>query len=394
MEDDFKEMLELYPTLVLVSESPPTWKGSLTVTNNYTNCKTNVVVKFVVPLYPHLNDASIYFGRSIAFLFGNRFKNQIESLIKASESVPSFFQELTTAIEKMICDYHEKEMIISLKTDAREKLLKELSYVLSENSEVELSSNKDLSTIKLSMNDISIIVEPSINSSGQNSWKIVSSELPDVPGYTINEKKSFTLKEIRNMFQKQVDLLEDVWAQLRKLDNFCWVLDPLEPKPYHLYRRIYLSPSLSVFITLDPNDPTGYPKLVFIGAKNEVEKYRDLVQDEDNIEKWDLESSVYENLLSLLNIDDFPVQPLTAKSEKDEEGVFGDEECCICFSDEADDGTLPDEVCNNNKCRRRFHPTCLFRWLQELSTNKIVFNKIYGACPNCKQEVCCNVPST
>lgn len=66
--------------------------------------------------------------------------------------------------------------------------------------------------------------------------------------------------------------------------SFCWVIDPIQPKPYHLYRRIYLSPSLSFFITLNPIDPTGYPTIKFLGAKTEVEKYRDMIQDEDAIE--------------------------------------------------------------------------------------------------------------
>ena len=36
----------------------------------------------------------------------------------------------------------------------------------------------------------------------------------------------------------------------------------------------------------------------------------------------------------------------------------------------------------------------LFQWLQELATNKIVFNKIFGPCPNCGNEISCTVPST
>lgn len=55
--------------------------------------------------------------------------------------------------------------------------------------------------------------------------------------------------------------------------------DPIHPKPYHLYRRIYLSPSISFLLTLDPLDPSGYPKIKFLGAKNEVEKYIDKLQD-------------------------------------------------------------------------------------------------------------------
>lgn len=41
-------------------------------------------------------------------------------------------------------------------------------------------------------------------------------------------------------------------------------------------------------------------------------------------------------------------------------GMVDDSECCICFSYESEDDVLPDEVCNNIKCHRRFHAVCLY----------------------------------
>ena len=64
-----------------------------------------------------------------------------------------------------------------------------------------------------------MVVQPTVTTAGQTSWKIISSDLPELPGYSINEKKSFSLKDIRNMFQRQVDMLEDVWNQLRRIDK-------------------------------------------------------------------------------------------------------------------------------------------------------------------------------
>lgn len=84
---------------------------------------------------------------------------------------------------------------------------------------MEFSSTKDLSAVKLTLNDISMIVQPIITSTGHNSWKILSSDLPELPGYYTNDKKIFSLKEIRNLFQKQVNTLEEVWDQLRKIDK-------------------------------------------------------------------------------------------------------------------------------------------------------------------------------
>lgn len=41
--------------------------------------------------------------------------------------------------------------------------------------------------------------------------------------------------------------------------------------------------------------------------------------------------------------------------------MVGDEECCICFCMEAEDGDIPEEICNNHRCRRHFHSKCLFQ---------------------------------
>ncbi|KAL7293375.1 hypothetical protein TKK_0013141 [Trichogramma kaykai] len=391
--EDFKEIYKNFPELIYINESPSTWKGILTAVNRHKNCDIKIKVKLVAPSFPALEDVTIFFGKNLANLFGTSFKNQIDSILKRSESLSKFLGELIAVIEQLLCDQSNREINFNCETDSRDKLLKELKFVLSERSEVEISASKNLSRIKLSMNEISLVIQPCVSSLGQNTWKIISSDLPELPGFNVCDRKSLTLKEIRNSFQKQVITLEDVWEQLRKIDNYCWVTDPIDPKPYHLYRRINLSPTLSFILTLNPLDPTGYPNIKFLGAKKEVEKYRDMIQDEDAIDKWELEDSVYENLLTLLNIDEFPVKPKQAE-ENEEGGMVGDEECCICFSKEIEENELPNEVCNNYRCRKNFHSTCLFQWLQELVSNKIVFNQIFGPCPNCGDEVSCNVPAS
>lgn len=78
------------------------------------------------------------------------------------------------------------------------------------------------------------------------------------------------------------------------------------------------------------------------------------------MQKWDVEYSVHENLLTLLGIDEFPQAPEIEEPVK-EDGIVGDEECCICFSLESENGDVPDEICMNQKCRRRFHTACLFQ---------------------------------
>lgn len=55
------------------------------------------------------------------------------------------------------------------------------------------------------------------------------------------------------------------------------MLDPPKPKPYHLYRRIHLTPSLSMFVKIDPVNPMDLPEIKFMGSETEAELKRDLV---------------------------------------------------------------------------------------------------------------------
>lgn len=45
--------------------------------------------------------------------------------------------------------------------------------------------------------------------------------------------------------------------------------------------------------------------------------------------------------------------------EKEYEEIVSDEECVICYSLESESGHIPDKVCNNEKCKVKFHSSCL-----------------------------------
>jgi len=59
----------------------------------------------------------------------------------------------------------------------------------------------------------------------------------------------------------------------------CWIIDPLEPNKSHMYRRIHLSQSISVTITIDPLNPTALPRIQFLGSDNEVKRQKDDVSN-------------------------------------------------------------------------------------------------------------------
>lgn len=56
------------------------------------------------------------------------------------------------------------------------------------------------------------------------------------------------------------------------INRNCWVIDPLEPDKSHMYRRIHLSQSISMTVTIDPVNPTALPVIKFSGTDSEVKR--------------------------------------------------------------------------------------------------------------------------
>ncbi|XP_017877086.1 E3 ubiquitin-protein ligase FANCL, partial [Ceratina calcarata] len=260
---------------------------------------------------------------------------------------------------------------------------------LDTSSEIQVFSDWTLSTITLSLNDVTLKLRRPKRETCP--WTIVHSDLPDVSELGSFDKNIPNLAAARNKLKSQVQILERAWWNLKEIDENCYVLDPLVPKPCHLFRQIYLTSSLSMFIRINALYPMDVPEIKFLGSDIEVELKKDVVSR--NLHNWDPGCDFIDNMSMLLNIDTFPKKEEVKKETSMEEhrGAISDEECCICFSLESDDETLPDKICNNNKCRRHFHTSCLLQWLQTIAGNHVVFDHIYGSCPNCRENISCYI---
>lgn len=78
--------------------------------------------------------------------------------------------------------------------------------------------------------------------------------------------------------------------------------------------------------------------------------------------------------MMILNLNTFPKKE-KKETVQDMNTIVTDEECCICFSLEIDCNNLPDKICSNEKCRRRFHTSCLLQVC--LNKYKIIFKLRY-----------------
>ncbi|XP_012270594.1 uncharacterized protein LOC105694477 [Orussus abietinus] len=381
MADMYFEIFDWYPNLILVSDHPVTWEGLLT-TAGQTNLKHRLTlkIKLEVPNYPTLTGAKLLFGRTIGFLRTRELDKKISNLLNTTSTVLSFLRRLQMLFDDLIyCSSNTK-----IYTDGtfKEGTLEDLKNVLCTHSGMKLSSNRTFDFVKLYLKGVHTTLTK--DTYYLSTWKVVSSDLPEL---TVDQQKTLTLGVAMKKLEDRVQLLEDIWHQLSQIDRNCWVIDPQNPKPYHLYRRINLSQSLSVLVTLDPLNSSALPDIKLFGTNAEVQEYECRISQ--NLQNWDLESSLLDNLQNLLCLNEFP-RASTTKCNPNQGGIIEEEECCICFSLTLDEGQLPDKICDNEKCRRKFHVSCLFQWLQTTARNNIVFNHIHGVCPNCGENISCS----
>lgn len=80
-----------------------------------------------------------------------------------------------------------------------------------------LSTRYNLNEIKLSMNDVFVTLKRT--NDRMTPWMVVSSDLPEIPGFEGFEKNISTLNEARIKFQQLVEILKPTWDFFKEIDR-------------------------------------------------------------------------------------------------------------------------------------------------------------------------------
>lgn len=83
--------------------------------------------------------------------------------------------------------------------------------------DVRISCNGSLSTIKLSLKGVSLVLQRS--NSTEVPWQIISSDLPNIPGFEGFGRNISNLSIAVTKFKWQMELLEKTWEQLKEIDE-------------------------------------------------------------------------------------------------------------------------------------------------------------------------------
>ncbi|KAF1513370.1 E3 ubiquitin-protein ligase FANCL, partial [Eudyptes sclateri] len=183
-----------------------------------------------------------------------------------------------------------------------------------------------------------------------------------------------SLTDIYDQFLAALESLKEFWDAMDEIDGKTWVLEPENPTRSATTRRIAIGSNVSVNIEVDPRHPDMLPECYFLGADHAVNPLR--IKLNNNMHLWDPEISLLQNLKDLLEID-FPSRAVLEKSD------FA-KDCGICYAYRLD-GTTPDQVCDDPRCRQPFHQACLYEWLQGLPSSRQSFHVIFGECPYCNK---------
>lgn len=83
--------------------------------------------------------------------------------------------------------------------------------------DVQLSCDRNLSTIKLSLRGVSLTLQRCKNVGVP--WKVVSSDISAIPTFEGFENNLTNLSVAMTKFKWQVELLERAWDQLKEIDE-------------------------------------------------------------------------------------------------------------------------------------------------------------------------------
>ncbi|XP_062591771.1 E3 ubiquitin-protein ligase FANCL-like [Saccostrea cucullata] len=297
-----------------------------------------------------------------------KYDKILKQRLAQCENLPAFLEELRGIAEKQISS-QEQNRSTSYSSNCAQ-LISELEKI---GWERVISVDADFQSFQIKYTDEKQrqhIMKIKLHSQHPRQPPAVIVDLP--AKFDVVWTSSSTLLDLFNQFIHNVEYYQNLWNNLDELDQKTWVLEPDNPTFAATNRRIAISASASVQITVDPKHPCSLPEIKFMGSNQATNPLRENMTS--NLHLWNENNSILTNLCTVLNV----AFPSPSDSKKEDFSA----DCGICYSYRL--GTeIPEEVCNDSRCGQPFHQTCLIEWLRGLPSCRQSFNTIFGECPYC-----------
>lgn len=203
----------------------------------------------------------------------------------------------------------------------------------------------------------------------KSSWRVVFHNLPaqlDSQFLSVTD-----LQESVRTYMMMLDNLQPFYSSLEMLDDICIVGDPQIITPKINWRLVKFN--RKVFIKVEFLNPLCVDELsiTFHGCTASVKEMTEIYNSKcDDFE----DETIYNKLLCIFGIPYFPA--------KEEDTV----DCSICLSYRCDHNRCPVVCCDNEKCDKTFHISCLETYFKVQKHVKILTIFI-GECPFCKHTL-------
>jgi len=167
-----------------------------------------------------------------------------------------------------------------------------------------------------------------------------------------------------------------LWSELAEFDQRAWVLEPTEDMWSGIMRRVAITANTSIQVILDAAHPRALPECHLLGPDHTVAPLRERFNA--SASTWNAKKQVIDNLESILGM------TFMSPAEVDAESLSV--ECGICYSYKLD-GKIPEKVCDDRRCGRPFHQSCLVEWIRALPETRQSFDTLFGECPYCSTRL-------
>ncbi|CAK1586211.1 unnamed protein product [Parnassius mnemosyne] len=243
---------------------------------------------------------------------------------------------------------------------------------------------KTLTELKFVIIDDDGVREHEINLKykGVQKYVITSVNLPHSP---YQDKVFNSINEILHIFRDHVNSLSNYFRELERIDQFCSVVEPLNPTFKDDYRKIFLDNRTWLHVTVTPDGTATNIHLI-----GQSEFWHDKLQS--GLLSWDHDKDIVDNIMIIFDLPNV----LSAVHEGNPSKYVSSEEdkqmCGICLCNELPDNPgVPQPLCQNTACGVFFHRSCLYEWLVACTGGRPpTFGVATGSCPTCFHPIACS----
>lgn len=207
-------------------------------------------------------------------------------------------------------------------------------------------------------------------------------ELPDKGFMILLNGVENALSHILSKFQEVLAKYELFWDQMDDLDEHTRVVEPSAPNRSHVMRAMSIGHHITMKIQVDPSKPNLIPICEFIGSESTIHPLKELwMQQAPSDWNYDIhQKTLRQNIETILS---FKFPSPKEKNVNEYEYSFI---CGICYYMRSELDELPTVVCENEKCMKSYHKSCIIEWF-ESQHSKTTFDSIHGECLYCSSEM-------